>query len=178
MVFGGGGKLYCMSVSPYAVLVFDPMSNSWSKIQPPMRRFLRSPNLVEILANDGGIGIGLAAAVEKNRLNVPRSVRVWSLQLQPGGHSWVEISRMPIDVHARFYENCMHGAFECAGHGGLIAFLAGGTNSNSDVVLLNVSRKEWRWAPSCPYPHQGGMKVFAYEPRIATPAIGLLTIAS
>ncbi|KAJ4758341.1 Protein UNUSUAL FLORAL ORGANS [Rhynchospora pubera] len=171
MVFSSG-KFYCMSVSPYAVLVYDQVSNSWSHIQPPMRRYLRSPSLVEF-----GEGVGLVAAVEKNRLNVPRSVRVWSLQ--PCGHSWVEISRMLVDVHARFYENCgggeSTGAFECAGHGGLIAFVAG---TNSEVLLFDMPRREWRWAPSCRYPCEGGLKVFAYEPRIATPAIGLLTMAS
>jgi hypothetical protein len=173
MVFSSG-KFYCMSVSPYAVLVFDQVSNSWSKIQPPMRRFLRSPYLVELSSDEG---VGLVAAVEKNRLNVPRSVRIWSLL--PCGHSWVEISRMPVDAHERFYENCGGGngmgAFECAGHGGLVAFLAG---INSDVLLFDVPRRQWSWVPSCPYPHQGGFKVFAYEPRVAAPAMGLLTIPS
>ncbi|KAJ1703293.1 hypothetical protein LUZ63_003072 [Rhynchospora breviuscula] len=150
----------------------DYASNSWSEIQPPMRRYLRSPSLVEL-----GEGVGLVAAVEKNRPNVPRSVRVWGLQ--PCGHSWVEISRMPVDVHVRFYENCgggeSTGAFECAGHAGLIAFVAG---TNSEVLLFDTPRREWRWALSCRYPCEGGLKVFAYEPPVATPAIGLLTMAS
>uniref|UniRef100_A0A0E0ACY6 F-box domain-containing protein n=1 Tax=Oryza glumipatula TaxID=40148 RepID=A0A0E0ACY6_9ORYZ len=135
------GRFYCMSSSPFAVLVFDVAENVWSKVQPPMRRFLRSPALVELGGGREGTAarVALVSAVEKSRLSVPRSVRLWTLRGGGGGGAWTEVARMP---------------------------------------------PEWRWAPPCPYvvvAHHGGagagaagFRVFAYEPRLATPAIGLL----
>jgi hypothetical protein len=180
-----------MSSSPYAVLVFDVAANAWSKVQPPMRRFLRSPALVEL---GGGrqteARVGMVAAVEKSRLSVPRSVRVWTLR---GGHGgtggsggWTEVARMPPDVHEQFTAAEGGRGFECAAHGDfvLLAPRAPSCPAPANVLVFDSRRDEWRWAPPCPYPYFGngvggagggaGFRLFAYEPRLATPAIGLL----
>ena len=182
-------RFYCMSSSPFAVLVFDVATNVWSKVQPPMRRFLRSPALVEF---GGGrereARVALVSAVEKSRLSVPRSVRMWTLR--GGGHgvaggssgsgAWTEVARMPADVHAHFAAAEGGRGFECAAHGDFVVLAPRGPAS--PVLVFDSRRDEWRWAPPCPYnPYVGGIaaggpgfRVFAYEPRLATPAIGLL----
>lgn len=191
-----------MSSSPFAVLVFDVATNVWSKVQPPMRRFLRSPALVELGGGrDREARVALVSAVEKSRLSVPRSVRVWTLR---GGHghgvtaagphqdiraalvagvssggAWTEMARMPPDVHAQFAAAEAGRGFECAAHGDFVVLAPRGPAS--PVLVFDSRREEWRWAPPCPYPYAGGIaaggagfRVFAYEPHLATPAIGLL----
>ncbi|XP_020109322.1 protein UNUSUAL FLORAL ORGANS, partial [Ananas comosus] len=177
-------RFYCMSSSPFAVLVYDVAANAWSKLQPPMRRFLRSPSIVELDdareggGGDGGGKIALVAAVEKSRLSVPRSVRVWALQAC--GRAWAEADRMPADVHARFCAAEAGRGFECVANGGVIAFTikAAAAAAAAEVLLFDSIRKEWQWAPPCPFvaPYGGSraLRGFAYEPRLATPAIGLL----
>ncbi|EAZ37929.1 hypothetical protein OsJ_22280 [Oryza sativa Japonica Group] len=162
------GRFYCMSSSPFAVLVFDVAENVWSKVQPPMRRFLRSPALVELGGGrEGAARVALVSAVEKSRLSVPRSVRLWTLRGGGGGGgggAWTEVARMPPEVHAQF------------------AAAEGRARAPTSALVFDSRRDEWRWAPPCPYvvvAHHGGagaagFRVFAYEPRLATPAIGLL----
>ncbi len=58
-----------------------------------MRRFLRSPSIVELdddQEGGGGGKIAPVAAVETSRLSVPRSVRVWVLQacVSTWGERW------------------------------------------------------------------------------------------
>nr|QFR35806.1 aberrant panicle organization 1 protein [Garnotia stricta var. longiseta] len=182
------GRFYCMSSSPFMVLVFDVAANVWSKVQPPMRRFLRSPALVEL---GGGrereARVALVSAVEKSRLSVPRSVRVWTLRggqgaaggSGGGGGAWTEVARMPPDVHVQFAAAEGGRGFECAAHGDFVVLAPRG--AASPVLVFDSRHDEWRWAPPCPYPYVGGIavggagfRVFAYEPRLATPAIGLL----
>lgn len=86
-----------MNCSPFSVLAYDIASTTWFKIQAPMRRFLRSPNLVECRGK-----LMLVAAVEKSKLNVPRSLRVWTLQAC--GTMWVESERMPQQLYIQFAE--------------------------------------------------------------------------
>nr|XP_009393262.2 PREDICTED: protein UNUSUAL FLORAL ORGANS [Musa acuminata subsp. malaccensis] len=172
------GRFYCMSCGPFGVMAYDVGTNAWEKIQPPMRRFLRSPSIVEC----GGGRVVLVAAVEKSKLSVPRSVRMWALQ--PCGRAWAEIDRMPHDVHAQFSEAEGGRGFECVGHGDFLAITIKGSN---DVLLFDFYRKEWRWAPPCRFLHGGGsssssgcggLRGFAYEPRLATPCMALLDSSS
>ncbi|KAK3131030.1 hypothetical protein QOZ80_6BG0501140 [Eleusine coracana subsp. coracana] len=189
------GRFYCMSSSPFAVLVFDVATNAWTKVQPPMRRFLRSPALVEL---GGGrqseVRVGMVAAVEKSRLSVPRSVRVWALRSgapsSSGGGAWTEVARMPPDVHEQFAAAEGGRGFECAAHGDFVVLAprAAAGPAPENVLIFDSRRDEWRWAPPCPYHHHhpyvgnggagggggAGFRLFAYEPRLATPAIGLL----
>ncbi|EHA8591360.1 Protein UNUSUAL FLORAL ORGANS [Cocos nucifera] len=165
------GRFYCMSCGPFAVLAYDVASNAWCKIQPPMRRFLRSPSLAEC-----GGRVLLVAAVEKSRLSVPRSVRLWALQ--PCGRAWAEVERMPQEVYVRFSEAEAGRGFECVGNAEFMAITIKGS---TDVLLFDFYRKEWRWAPPCPFIRGaagGALRGFAYEPRLATPAIGLLDSSS
>ncbi|KAL5223719.1 hypothetical protein ABZP36_010358 [Zizania latifolia] len=190
------GRFYCMSSSPFAVLVFDVAANVWSKVQPPMRRFLRSPALVELGGGrDGASSVALVSSVEKSRLSVPRSVRVWTLRVLgghggaggSGGGAWTEVARMPPEVHAQFAAAEGGRGFECAAHGDYVVFAPRGTTvaqAPTTALVFDSRRDEWRWAPHCPYVTHGGggdagvvgagFRVFAYEPRLATPAIGLL----
>ncbi|KAF0904922.1 hypothetical protein E2562_038704 [Oryza meyeriana var. granulata] len=184
------GRFYCMSSSPFAVLVFDVAANVWSKVQPPMRRFLRSPALVELGGRrEGAARVALVSAVEKSRLSVPRSVRLWTLRGGghggPGGGAWTEVARMPPEVHAQFAAAEGGRGFECAAHGDYVVLAPRGpvAQAPASALVFDSRRDEWRWAPPCPYvvAHGGGgivggagFLVFAYEPRLATPAIGLL----
>ncbi|PKA64089.1 Protein unusual floral organs [Apostasia shenzhenica] len=172
-------SFYCMSSAPFSVLAYDLVTSQWSKIQAPMRRFLRSPSLAA-----GGpstaAGVLMVAAVEKSKLSVPKSVRVWALQ--PGSRAWAEIERMPPEIHRQFTEAEGGRGFEAAGDGEIIAITIRGS---LDIILFDFARKEWRWAPPSPYPSGttaasgvSGLRGFAYEPRLATPAMGLVDSSS
>ncbi|XP_043692970.1 protein UNUSUAL FLORAL ORGANS [Telopea speciosissima] len=172
MVFVNG-RFYCMNYSPFSVLAYDVAGNEWWKIQAPMKRFLRSPSLVECKGR-----VVLVAAVEKSKLNVPRSLRLWSLQ--GCGRNWVEFERMPQQLYGRFMEIEGGRGFDCAGHGNFVVFTIHGSDQ---VLLYDFYTKAWQWIPQCPFVEGGGggssgggggLQCFAYEPLLATPAIGLL----
>ena len=169
-----GGKFYCMNFSPFSVLAHDVAANIWCKIQAPMRRFLRSPNLVESKGK-----LLLVAAVEKSKLNVPKSFRLWSLQ--SCGTTWVEVERMPQQLYVQFAELEGGNGFDCVGNGEFIVIMIRGSDK---ALLFDIFRKIWQWIPPCPYSQDGGvggsngrdseLHGFAYEPRLATPVTGLL----
>ncbi|KAG9439434.1 hypothetical protein H6P81_019599 [Aristolochia fimbriata] len=168
---GVDGKFYCMNYSPFSVLAYDISSNTWRKTQAPMRRFLRSPSLVECRGR-----LVLVAAVEKSKLNVPRSVRLWGLQ--PCGRAWAEVERMPQPLHAQFAEVEAGTGFDCVGHGDFIVITIRGADH---LLLFDFYRKNWNWVARCPlHPgaehltNGGSLVGFPFEPRLATPAIGLL----
>ncbi|GAB4850505.1 hypothetical protein Ancab_029814 [Ancistrocladus abbreviatus] len=158
------GKFYCMNYSPFSILTYDILSNTWWKIQAPMRRFLRSPSLVELEQK-----LVLVAAVEKSKLNVPRSLRLWCLQ--SCGTAWVEMERMPQQLYAQFAEVEGGRGFDCVGHGQFVMMMVRGVNKG---VLFDLRRKRWFWLPPCPYSNAGELHGFRYEPRLATPVTGLL----
>lgn len=159
------GKFYCMNYSPFSVLSYDVSDNTWCKTQAPMRRFLRSPSLVECRGR-----VVLVAAVEKSKLNVPRSARIWGLQ--PCGQAWSEVERMPQPLYEQFAETEGGAGFDCVGHGDFIAIVL---RRSGHVLLFDFYRKTWSWTVPCPFTG-GSVDVvgFPYEPRLATPAIGLL----
>lgn len=159
-----GGKFYCMNYSPFSVLSHDVSSNTWCKIQAPMRRFLRSPNLVESRGR-----LLLIAAVEKSKLNIPKSLRVWILQAC--GTMWVETERMPQQLYLQFAELEDGKGFECVGHGEFIVIVIRGTDK---ALLFDICRKRWQWIPPCPYTASAALHGFAYQPRLATPVTALL----
>ena len=161
------GKFYTMNYNPFSVLAQDISSSAWWKIQAPMRRFLRSPSLVESRGR-----LLLVAAVEKSQLNVPRSLRVWGLQ--PCGAAWAEVERMPQQLYAQFAEAEAGNGFCCVGHGEFVLVLVRGADR---ALLFDMATKVWQWVPPCPYSGGGGigeLHGFAYEPRLATPVTGLL----
>ncbi|GAV69236.1 F-box domain-containing protein [Cephalotus follicularis] len=164
------GKFYCMNYSPFSVLTYDIASNNWFKIQAPMRRFLRSPSLVESRGK-----LVLVAAVEKSKLNVPKSLRLWGLQAC--GTTWVEIERMPQQLYIQFADVEAGQGFDCIGHGEFIVIMIRGSDK---ALLFDISGKRWQWIPPCPYipgcgsNGNGELHGFAYEPRLATPVTGLL----
>lgn len=164
------GKFYCMNYSPFSVLSYDMAANNWLKIQAPMRRFLRSPSLVESKGK-----LILVAAVEKSKLNVPRSLRLWGLQAC--GATWVEIERMPQQLYIPFAEEERGNGFDCVGNGELIVIMIRGSERG---LLFDICRKRWQWIPPCPYNNggsdgeEGELHGFAYEPRLATPVTALL----
>ncbi|KAL2244504.1 protein UNUSUAL FLORAL ORGANS [Sesamum indicum] len=169
------GRFYCMNYSPFSVLAYDISINQWSKIQAPMRRFLRSPSLVESRGK-----LLLVAAVEKSKLNVPRSLRLWALQ--ECGNLWVEIERMPQQLYNQFAEVEGGHGFNCVAHGEFVVILIKGSDK---ALLLDFIGKRWVWIPPCPYINNGGcggrredavdeLHGFAYEPRLAIPITALL----
>ncbi|XP_076926274.1 protein UNUSUAL FLORAL ORGANS-like [Bidens hawaiensis] len=162
------GKFYCMNYSPFSVLGYDVGRNEWCKIQAPMRRFLRSPSLVESRGK-----LVLIAAVEKSKLNVPKSLRMWALQ--SCGTTWVEIERMPQQLYAQFAELEGGRGFSCVGNGEFVVVMVTGTASEK-ALLFDFVKKRWVWVPRCPYVGGGGGELngFAYVPRLATPVTGLL----
>ncbi|KAH8521240.1 hypothetical protein H0E87_002340 [Populus deltoides] len=162
-------RFYCMNYNPFSVLAYEIAANSWCKIQAPMRRFLRSPSLVESMEK-----LILVAAVEKSKLNVPKSLRLWSLQAC--GTTWVEIERMPQQLYQQFEELEAGHGFDCVGHGEFIAIIIRGSGK---ALLFDILRKAWQWIPPCPYMNHGGggddeLHGFAYEPTVTTPVTGLL----
>ncbi|KAF5472243.1 hypothetical protein F2P56_008979 [Juglans regia] len=169
------GKFYCMNYNPFSVLAHDVAANIWSNIQAPMRRFLRSPSLIESRGN-----LLLVSAVEKSKLNVPKSLRLW--ELQSCGTTWAEVERMPQQLYIQFAELEGGKGFECVGHGDFIVITIRGSEK---ALLLDICGKKWQWIPPCPYSQGGGggnnnerdcseLHGFAYEPRLATPVTGLL----
>nr|ANS10153.1 unusual floral organs protein [Gerbera hybrid cultivar] len=166
------GRFYCMNYSPFSVLGYDMARNEWCKIQAPMRRFLRSPSLVESKGK-----LVLIAAVEKSKLNVPRSLRMWGLQ--SCGTTWVEIERMPQQLYAQFADLEGGRGFTCVGNGDFVVVMIVGM-ATQKALLFDFGRKRWLWIPSCPYVAAGHgcgaveLNGFAYEPRLATPVTGLL----
>ncbi|CAA6668642.1 unnamed protein product [Spirodela intermedia] len=164
-------SFFCMSHSPFAVLSYDIAGDVWKKLQAPMKRFLRSPSLVELAG-----GVAMVAAVEKRKLAVPRSVRVWGLK--EGG--WAEVERMPAAVHEEFAAEERGRGLRRWG-GGTVAITIRGSGA---VLVFELRRREWRWLPACPLLRNGaacggggGLRGFAFEPRLATPALGLLQAA-
>ncbi|KAJ6704130.1 F-BOX/KELCH-REPEAT PROTEIN [Salix viminalis] len=160
---------YCMNYNPFSVLAYEIAANSWCKIQAPMRRFLRSPRLVESRGK-----LLLVAAVEKSKLNVPKSLRLWCLQ--PCGTTWIEIERMPQQLYLQFAELEDGHGFDCVGHGEFIAIIIRGSIK---VLLFDILRKIWQWIPPCSCIDGFGgdddeLHGFAYEPTVTTPVTGLL----
>lgn len=163
------GRLYSMSYHPFSVSAYDVATSSWWEIQPPMRRYLKSPILVE-----SGTGkLLLVAAIEKRTLIVPKSLRIWSLQGE--GATWVEIDKMPQLLYDPFraeMEQCGN-EFHCVGHGEFIVFMV--PEMGHFGVLFDMFSRRWKCIPPCPYvgmPELG--RGFAYEPRLATPVTSLL----
>ncbi|OVA15701.1 F-box domain [Macleaya cordata] len=172
------GKFYCMNYSPFSILVYDVGLNEWCKIQAPMRRFLRSPSLVECRGR-----LVLVAAVEKSKLNVPKSLRLWVLQIRAS--TWVEVERMPQQLYEQFSEAEGGKGFDCVGNGDFITITILGSDK---MLLYDFYQKGWQWIPRCPFIHRGGggggggdgdgLHGFAYEPQLVTPIMGLLNHSS
>ncbi|KAG5623037.1 hypothetical protein H5410_008255 [Solanum commersonii] len=182
------GRFYCMNFSPFSVLSYDIGTNNWCKIQAPMRRFLRSPSLVE-----GNGKVVLVAAVEKSKLNVPRSLRLWALQ--DCGTMWLEIERMPQQLYVQFAEAENGQGFNCVGHGEYVVIMI--KNNSDKALLFDFCKKRWIWIPPCPFlgnnsinlDYGGGssnnycgefgvgggeLHGFGYDPRLAAPIGALL----
>ncbi|KAI3455788.1 hypothetical protein Pfo_012451 [Paulownia fortunei] len=166
-------RFYCMNYSPFSVLAYDISMNQWCKIQAPMRRFLRSPSLVESRGK-----LILVAAVEKSKLNVPKSLRLWTLQ--ECGTMWVEIERMPQQLYNQFAEIEGGHGFNCVAHGKFVVILIKGSDK---ALLFDFLVKRWVWIPPCPYINSGcggredgfdELHGFAYEPRPVIPITALL----
>ncbi|CAN7056068.1 unnamed protein product [Brassica oleracea var. botrytis] len=171
-----GGKFYCMNYSPFSVLCYEVTGNRWIKIQAPMRRFLRSPSLLESKGR-----LVLVAAVEKSKLNVPKSLRLWSLQQDIA--TWVEIERMPQPLYTQFAVEEGGKGFECVGNQEFVMIVL---RRASLQLLFDMVRKSWLWVPPCPYSRgssggvgSGGsegevLQGFAYDPVLTTPVVSLL----
>ncbi|KAL3654575.1 hypothetical protein CASFOL_001560 [Castilleja foliolosa] len=161
------GRFYCMNYSPFSVLCYDIGANEWSKIQAPMRRFLRSPSLVESRGR-----LVLVAAVEKSKLNVPRSLRVWVLQ-EESGSMWVEIERMPGQLYNQFAEMEGGRGFGCVARGEYVVMVIKGVGGKA--LMFDFGRKRWVWVPPCPFMNgEDELHGFGYEPRLAVPITGIL----
>ncbi|XP_052202791.1 protein UNUSUAL FLORAL ORGANS [Diospyros lotus] len=163
------GRFYSMNYSPFSVVFFDVTSNEWGKIQAPMRRFLRSPSLVESRGQ-----LILVAAVEKSKLNVPKSLRMWGLQ--PCGTTWAEIERMPQQLYLQFEEAERGRGFDCVGHGEFVLLMI---HRSEKALLFDFQRKRWLWIPPFPFVRGGNgegsdLHGFAYEPSLAAPVTALL----
>ncbi|KAH9304954.1 hypothetical protein KI387_009358, partial [Taxus chinensis] len=67
-----------------------------SKIHAPMRNFLRTPNnLVEWDRR-----LILVAAIEKSKLNVPKSIQMWGLK--HSRNAWMELEQTPHPLYPDF----------------------------------------------------------------------------
>jgi hypothetical protein len=170
-----------MNYGPFSVLEHDPGAGSWAHIQAPMRRFLRSPSLLECRGR-----LLLAAAVDKSKLNVPRSIRIWGLQASRA--AWAELERMPQPLYDDVVrlsrgaddndDDDKPAAFQCTGHGNHILIILPGS---PHMLLYHLYDKVWRWAPTCPFDtshlssssssssasqRSASFQAFPYDPRI------------
>lgn len=159
------GFLYCMNYSPFSVLAYDMREGVWSKIQAPMRRFLRTPNLVECRGR-----LVLVAAVQKSKLNVPKSIRMWGLQHSKNG--WVELERMPHGLYDEFMRVSEEDSFACIGHGNLILITI---TKSTEMLMYDFYEKIWRWIPRCPFvdASEGGLQGFPFDPRLEASATAM-----
>ncbi|KAI3851667.1 hypothetical protein MKX03_022312 [Papaver bracteatum] len=167
------GKFYCMSYSPFNISGYDVGLNEWFEIEAPMRRHLRSPNLVECRGR-----LVLIAAVEKSKLKVPKSLRMWVLQRSSSTtctnnqqKKWLEAEKMPQNLYKQFSEAGGDGdeGFDCVGNGNFIIITLPGSDN---MLLFDFYQKAWQWIPPCPYSGgDGGLRGFAYEPQLFTPIL-------
>lgn len=111
----------------------------------------------------------LVAAVEKSKLNVPKSLRLW--QLQECGGMWVEIERMPQQLYCQFVEVEGGRGFDAVGNGEFVVIVI---KESDKAVLYDFGGKRWAWVPPCPYGGGGELHGFAYDPRLAVPITALL----
>ncbi|KAK4347660.1 hypothetical protein RND71_033999 [Anisodus tanguticus] len=129
----------------------------------------------------------LVAAVEKSKLNVPRSLRLWALQ--DCGTMWVEIERMPQRLYVQFAEMENGQGFNCVGHGEFVVIMI--KNNSDKALLFDFCKKRWLWIPPCPFvgnnnidyggssnnyggEYGGELHGFGYDPRLAAPIGALL----
>jgi hypothetical protein len=165
-----------MSSSPYEVLVFDVAANVWSKLQPLMRRFLRLPSLVEL---GGGrqseARVRMVAAVEKSRQRARGACASGPCAAGGGGGRGRGPRCSGADAAGRARAVRRHrGCPWVRVH--VLAPRGPASPAPADVLVFDARSDEWRWAPPCPYPYArngAGFRLLAYEPRLATPAIGL-----
>lgn len=158
------GFLYCMNYSPFSVLAYDISQGVWSKIQAPMRRFLKTPNLVECRGR-----LVLVAAVQKSKLNVPKSIRMWGLQQSKNG--WVELERMPQDLYEEFMRVSEEEAFTCIGHGNIILITM---SKSPEMLMYDFYEKIWCWIPHCPFvDSREGLQGFPFDPRLEASATAM-----
>nr|QPD99016.1 UNUSUAL FLORAL ORGANS [Thalictrum thalictroides] len=168
------GKFYCMNYKPFTVYVFDVLTNQWSQMEPPMRRHILSPCLVECKGR-----LYLVAKVAKNKLKVPKSLRVW--RLSTDGSKWDNFVCLQQLDYDQFIAVENGKGFDCVGSGDFIAI----TVKGSDITLLyDLFQKTWDWIPPCPFLYNAastsngcgggrGLHGFAYEPQPFTPVMDL-----
>ncbi|XP_057818710.1 protein UNUSUAL FLORAL ORGANS [Cryptomeria japonica] len=151
------GFFYCMNYSPFSVLAYDIRRGVWSKIEAPMRRFLRAPSLVECRGR-----LVLVAAVRKSKLNVPKSIRMWGLHHSRNG--WVELERMPQTLYDQFITLSDEDSFSCIAHGNLILITM---TKSPEMLMYDFYDKIWSWVPHCPFVDRGeGLQGFPFDPRL------------
>ncbi|PIA37671.1 hypothetical protein AQUCO_03000313v1 [Aquilegia coerulea] len=147
----------------------------WSEMEPPMKRDILSPSLVECKGR-----LFLVAKVAKYKLKVrPKTLRVW--RLPSDSPKWVEIVIMPQLFYDQFIMVENGKGFDCVGSGNFIAI----TVKGSDMTLLyDLLQKTWDWIPRCPFLYNGGtsnggggcgsgLHCLAYEPQPFTPVMDL-----
>ncbi|KAI3962752.1 hypothetical protein MKW92_005594 [Papaver armeniacum] len=155
------GKFYCMSYSPFNISGYDVGLNEWFEIEAPMRRHLRSPNLVECRGR-----LVLIAAVEKSKLKRSSSTSCTNNQQK----KWLEAEKMPQNLYKQFSEAGGDGdeGFDCVGNGNFIIITLPGSDN---MLLFDFYQKAWQWIPPCPYSGgDGGLRGFAYEPQLLHPS--------
>ena len=112
--------------------------------------------------------MAVVAVVEKSKLAVPRSLRIWELQ---GGGSWAEIERMPGDIFQEFVREERGRGFEVVGSGDWVAVTIRGSGA---VMGFEARERRWGWLPACPFLEGAeGLRGYVFEPRVATPALGV-----
>ncbi|OAE33934.1 hypothetical protein AXG93_1952s1100 [Marchantia polymorpha subsp. ruderalis] len=141
-----GHIYYMMAGLSIKVMSMNVDAGLWSKLEAPLPRFLVRPRLVE-----RGGSLLLVGGVHKywrqgwNSLK-PQSVRIW--ELDQINMVWVEIGRMPEDVHSHFVATLGHETqdFKCAGLGQLM-FFTSRCSWGFSLVMFNFLTREWTWIP-------------------------------
>ncbi|CAM6103291.1 unnamed protein product [Calypogeia fissa] len=141
-----GCVYYMMAGWSIKVMLVNVEEGVWSKLEAPLPRFLVRPRLVE--RNGSLLLVGGVHKYWKQGWNFlkPQSVRVW--ELDQTNMVWVEIGRMPEEIHNKFVATLGDGIqdFKCAGLDNLMYFTSR-CSSGFSVVLFNFLTNSWSWMP-------------------------------
>ncbi|GLJ44794.1 hypothetical protein SUGI_0942200 [Cryptomeria japonica] len=156
MVFSGG-FLFCLTVKPCGVLVFDIQHGFCSIVAMPVHGDVVKGVRPKIVAC--GSKVFLVEGIEKEY--TVKSIIISEIQMDGNLTSteatmrtaaatttstWKETARMPEVLLMDFFKTSCSIWFECVGVGDCLCFRAHGSVG---VVVYNVKKSTWTWLPKC-----------------------------
>eukprot|EP01018_Ginkgo_biloba_P028649 Gb_34634 [translate_table: standard] len=150
------GRFYCITELPYGIVVFDLRTEYWNDVPVLMPAFLKSPSLAEC----SGRLLMVGRVADKCRGG---GIIIWELHHR----EWVEIRRMPEDLHTEFMASlAFYSPFVCSGVGNEIYIT---THLNPNIVVYDLCNHTWRWLPADPlFPNKRDSHLlgFCFQPSL------------